>query len=100
MSADRTLMSVVRTSLSLISFGFTIFQFFSKLVAVNLETKTSAVRHFAVALVLLGIAMLVFGIGFHLAFMNGNICRCGCYAQIISAIQKAADTAAAAGVAK
>ena len=52
MSADRTLMSVVRTSLSLISFGFTIFQFFSKLVAVNLETKTSAVRHFAVALVL------------------------------------------------
>ena len=71
MSADRTLMSVVRTSLSLISFGFTIFQFFSKLVAVNLETKTSAVRHFAVALVLLGIAMLVFGIGFHLAFMRG-----------------------------
>ena len=33
-------------------------------------------------------------------FMNGNICRCGCYAQIISAIQKAADTAAAAGVSK
>jgi putative membrane protein len=28
MSADRTLMSVVRTSLSLIGFGFTIFQFF------------------------------------------------------------------------
>ena len=37
----------------------------------NLETKPSAVRHFAVALVLLGIAMLVFGIGFHLAFMRG-----------------------------
>ena len=28
MSADRTLMSIIRTSLSLISFGFTIFQFF------------------------------------------------------------------------
>ena len=31
MSADRTLMSVIRTSLSLISFGFTIFQVFEKL---------------------------------------------------------------------
>ncbi len=30
MSADRTLMSVIRTSLSLIGFGFTIFQFFPK----------------------------------------------------------------------
>jgi putative membrane protein len=30
MSADRTLMSVVRTSLSLIGFGFTIYQFFRR----------------------------------------------------------------------
>ena len=31
LSADRTLMSVIRTSLSLIGFGFTIFQIFQKL---------------------------------------------------------------------
>lgn len=30
MSADRTLMSVIRTSLSLIGFGFTIYQVFQK----------------------------------------------------------------------
>jgi nicotinate dehydrogenase subunit A len=33
-------------------------------------------------------------------FMNGNICRCGCYAQIINAIQKAADMVAKTGAAK
>jgi aerobic-type carbon monoxide dehydrogenase small subunit (CoxS/CutS family) len=32
--------------------------------------------------------------------MNGNICRCGCYAQIINAIQKAADMLAKTGAAK
>ena len=31
LSADRTLMSVIRTALSLISFGFTIYQVFQKL---------------------------------------------------------------------
>ena len=33
-------------------------------------------------------------------FMNGNICRCGCYARIISAIQRAADPVAKTGAAK
>jgi len=71
MSADRTLMSVMRTSLSLISFGFTIFQFFEHLR----ETKTltgggHASRNFGLALVLLGVGMLLFGIGYHLAFMK------------------------------
>ena len=70
MSADRTLMSIIRTSLSLISFGFTIFQFFQHLKeSGTLGGGAHAARHFGLALVLLGVTMLAFGIGFHSAFM-------------------------------
>jgi len=72
MSADRTLMSVIRTSLSLISFGFTIFQLFLKLAQSKVLVEGGgAVRSFGVSLVVLGIAMLACGIGFHIAFMRG-----------------------------
>jgi putative membrane protein len=71
MSADRTLMSVIRTSLSLIGFGFTIFQFFQKLHETEAIKSAAAARHFGVSLVALGIAMLVVGIGYHVAFMVG-----------------------------
>jgi putative membrane protein len=71
MSADRTLMSVMRTSLSLIGFGFTIFQVFQKLHENRVLKDSMAARHFGVALVLLGIAMLVVGIGYHVVFMVG-----------------------------
>src|SRR5208282_4177462 len=71
MSADRTLMSVIRTSLSLIGFGFTIFQVFEKLYENGVLKNSLAARRFGVALVLLGIAMLVVGIGYHLIFMYG-----------------------------
>ncbi len=37
MSADRTLMSVIRTSLSLISFGFTIYQFFEHVADTKID---------------------------------------------------------------
>src|SRR5262245_35180311 len=64
MSADRTLMSVIRTALSMISFGFTIFQFFQHLVeSGTLSGGRHASRNFGLALVLLGVRMLVFGIG-------------------------------------
>jgi putative membrane protein len=70
MSADRTLMSVIRTSLSLISFGFTIFQVFERLTEGKLlEGGSHAARHFGIALVALGIAMLVIGIVYHVQFM-------------------------------
>jgi len=69
MSADRTLMSVIRTSLSLISFGFTIFQVFQKLREADMVKGVATARHFGTALVLLGLAMLVVGIGYHIAFM-------------------------------
>ena len=71
MSADRTLMSVIRTSLSLIGFGFTIFQFFEKLRDAGTLAHAAAPRNFGITLVLLGIAMLVIGIVYHVQFMYG-----------------------------
>jgi putative membrane protein len=69
MSADRTLMSVIRTSLSLIGFGFTIFQVFQKAHEAQVLKSSLAARNFGEALVLLGIAMLILGIVYHLRFM-------------------------------
>jgi putative membrane protein len=69
MSADRTLMSVIRTSLSLIGFGFTIYQVFKKLLEAQVLRSSEPPRRFGEALVFLGIAMLVLGIGYHIAFM-------------------------------
>ena len=71
MSADRTLMSVIRTSLSLIGFGFTIFQVFQKLHETEVLKSSEAALHFGLALVVLGVAMLVVGIGYHVSFMYG-----------------------------
>jgi inner membrane protein YidH len=69
MSADRTLMSVIRTSLSLIGFGFTIFQVFQKLFEAQIVKRAQAPRNFGQALVLLGVAALIMGIVYHLRFM-------------------------------
>ena len=71
MSADRTLMSVMRTALSLIGFGFTIAQFFGKLVEAGTMRTAGAPRHFGLALVLLGIGMLAAGVFYHISFMVG-----------------------------
>ncbi len=71
MSADRTLMSVIRTSLSLIGFGFTLFQVFQKLHESNVLKSGKAPLHFGLTLVVLGVAMLVVGIGYHVSFMYG-----------------------------
>jgi len=71
MSADRTLMSVIRTSLSLIGFGFTIFQVFNKAHEAGMLKNAQAPSHFGVALVALGIAMLLVGIGYQVSFMRG-----------------------------
>ena len=70
MSADRTLMSVLRTSLSMISFGFTIYSFFGHLQGEGVLRRAHAPRNFGLALITLGVAILVAGIGFHLAFMR------------------------------
>ena len=63
-------MSVIRTSLSLIGFGFTIYQVFEKLLEAQVLRSSEAPRRFGEALVFLGTAMLVLGIGYHIAFMT------------------------------
>jgi putative membrane protein len=70
MSAERTLMSVVRTSLSMISFGFTIYSFFGHLQGEGVLRRAHAPRNFGLALIILGVAILTAGIGYHLAFMR------------------------------
>jgi putative membrane protein len=62
---------VIRTSLSLIGFGFTIYQVFQKLYESQVLKNARAPRHFGEALVILGICMLVVGIGYHISFMLG-----------------------------
>jgi len=71
MSADRTLMSIIRTALSLIGFGFTIFQVFQKAHEAQIIRSSRAASLFGEALVLLGSAMLLVGIVYHVRFMLG-----------------------------
>jgi len=69
MSADRTLMSVIRTALSLISFGFTINSVFAKLKDKGVVSEGQSERNFGLSLVFLGIGMLAIGILYHIQFM-------------------------------
>jgi uncharacterized membrane protein YidH (DUF202 family) len=71
LSAERTLMSVIRTALSLISFGFTIYQVFQKMSDHQMLTGSAPARNFGVTLVVLGTALLLMGIVYHLMFMRG-----------------------------
>ena len=59
------------TSLSLIGFGFTIYQFFQRLREQDVITRAAAPRHFGLALVALGVLMLLLGIVYHVQFMLG-----------------------------
>ena len=79
MSADRTLMSVIRTSLSLIGFGFTIFQVFQKAHEAGMLKSGKAPLNFGISLVLLGIAVLVVGIGYHVVFMSPTMTSAICW---------------------
>lgn len=71
MSADRTLMAVIKTSLSLISFGFTIYQFFHSLREAGAVSGASgnSPRNFGATLIVLGVATLIVGIGYHVSLM-------------------------------
>ena len=55
----------------MIAFGFTIYQVFEKLHDAQVVKSAAASRHFGIALVGLGIAMLIVGIGYHVSFMVG-----------------------------
>jgi putative membrane protein len=71
MSADRTLMSVIRTSLALIGFGFTIYNVFRSLQSsAPSAVPVNAARNFGLALIILGVGLLFFGILYHVQFMK------------------------------
>jgi putative membrane protein len=65
LSVERTLMSVVRTAIALIGFGFTIVQFFDRmqeLPGVKSARFPDAPRYLGLALILCGVGMLVISI--------------------------------------
>jgi putative membrane protein len=64
-------MAVIRTALSLISFGFTIYRFFSKLREAGVLKGAAPAHNFGESLVLLGVGMLILGIIYHVMFMLG-----------------------------
>jgi putative membrane protein len=65
LAADRTMMAIMRTSLSLIGFGFTIYTFFTNFRsgrdALGALPSQAPLR-FGLALIFLGVALLVIGI--------------------------------------
>lgn len=67
MSAHRTLHAVMKTSLSLIGFGFTIFKFFTALSTeyIGEQFPQHAARNFGLAMMVLGIAILAVGMAEH-----------------------------------
>lgn len=67
MSADRTLMATVRTSLSLISFGFTIYQVLGR-ASLVLPHASRTARNLGLALLILGLATLTMGLVSHILF--------------------------------
>jgi putative membrane protein len=71
LSADRTLMSVIRTALSMIGFGFTIAQVFQKMHSVGMLQSAHAGRNFGITLIILGCVVLGVGIAYDIAFMRG-----------------------------
>jgi putative membrane protein len=62
---------MIRTSLSLIGFGFTIYTFFKSIQpAIPEALPVHAARNFGIALVSLGIGLLIIGIWYHVRFMT------------------------------
>ncbi|NYT40263.1 DUF202 domain-containing protein [Sphingomonas sp. R-74633] len=61
MAADRTLMAWVRTSLSMLSFGFTIYKFLDALADNHQIANSSSPRHIGMFLVGMGTLTMVMG---------------------------------------
>ena len=68
MGADRTLMAEIRTALSLIGFGFTLYEAFRSLGDSGVLAGTVSPRNFGLVLILLGVAILLGGIWRHVQF--------------------------------
>ena len=77
LAADRTLMAWIRTSLSMISFGFTIYKFFQYLLESSLSAgniQHNAPRNFGITLVVLGMLLLILAILEYIMFLR-NLSR-------------------------
>lgn len=61
LAADRTLMAWIRTSLSMLSFGFTIYKFLSALADSNQIANTQSPRRIGMALAAMGTFAMVIG---------------------------------------
>ncbi len=72
MAAERTLMAWIRTTLSMISFGFTIYKFFQYLqqTGTAIGWRPHAPRNMGLALVILGTGMLILSIVQHWIFLK------------------------------
>jgi putative membrane protein len=73
LAADRTLMAWIRTSVSMISFGFTIYKFYQYLMESNVlsvEIPHNAPRNFGLALVILGMFLLGMAVVEYLLFQR------------------------------
>jgi putative membrane protein len=72
LAADRTLMAWIRTSVSMISFGFTIYKFFQYILETNLSGRLThnAPRNFGVVLVVLGMLLLALAIVEYFLFLR------------------------------
>lgn len=74
-AADRTLMAILRTSLTMIAFGFGAFQVavlfvLDSSVQVDPVAVLRTVRMFGLALIVLGVGLLAAGIGAHLVYLR------------------------------
>jgi putative membrane protein len=77
LAAERTLMAWIRTSLSMISFGFTIFKFFQYLAESTAGEARQGPLNLGRAMVVLGIVLLVPAIVQHWQFLRDLSARAG-----------------------
>ena len=67
---NRTLMAWIRTSISLISFGFTIYKFFHETAKVAHPHKLFTARHVGMLMIGFGLLGLIWGMMDHIAMMK------------------------------
>ncbi len=80
LAADRTLMAWIRTSVSMISFGFSIYKFFQYLLESNLTAghlQHAAPRNFGIALVGMGMVLLIIAVLEYFLFLRNLSQRTG-----------------------
>jgi putative membrane protein len=80
LAADRTLMAWIRTSVSMISFGFSIYKFFQYLLESNLTAgnlQHAAPRNFGIALVGMGMVLLIIAVLEYFLFLRNLSRRTG-----------------------